>query len=71
MNSNKNYDSKSSSIMNSRYSINRDRNDFKIVEVQCIRNNQVSDGKMELISVKSHLGEKMRPGDIFLGNRDS
>ena len=67
MNSNKNNHSKSASIMNSRYSVNHDRNDFKIVEVQCIRNNQSFDGNMDLISVKSHLGDKMRPGDIFLG----
>ena len=53
--------------LNSRHSINSDRRDFKIVEVQCIFNKQSHDGNMNLITIRSHLGEKMRPGDIFLG----
>jgi len=40
---------------------------LKLVNVQCIRNNQVQDGNVELINVRTHLGEKIYPGDIFLG----
>lgn len=40
---------------------------LKIVTVQCIFNNQVNDGNVNLISVRTHLGEKVFPGDIFLG----
>ncbi len=43
------------------------KNHLKVVTVQCIRNNQVQDGNVELISVRTHLGEKVYPGDIFLG----
>jgi len=53
--------------LNSRYSINADRKDYKIVEVQCIHNAQSADGNVALLTVRSHLGEKMRPGDIFYG----
>jgi len=52
--------------MNSRFSINADRRDWKIVEVQCIHSNQANENK-GLITVRSHLGEKMRPGDVFYG----
>jgi hypothetical protein len=55
--------------LNSKYSIHADRRDFKIVEVQCIHNNQSKDGNVNLITVRSHLGEKMRPGDVYLGIR--
>jgi len=64
MNSNKNPVNTS---LNSKYSINADRRDWKIVEVQCIHNNQSHDGNINLITVRSHLGEKMRPGDVFYG----
>jgi len=54
--------------LNSKYSINADRKDWKIVEVQCIHNkNTGGDGNVGLITVRTHLGEKMRPGDIFHG----
>lgn len=68
MNSNKN---PLNTSLNSKHSINADRRDWKIVEVQCIFNNQSHDGNMNLITVKSHLGEKMRAGDIFLGKFNS
>ena len=38
---------------------------FKIVTVQCIFNNRSDD--TEMITVKSHLGNKIKAGDIFLG----
>jgi len=41
---------------------------FKVVTVQCIHNNQQgSDGEVKLITIRSHLGGKIRPGDIFYG----
>lgn len=40
---------------------------FKIVTVQCIRNNNKNEGNMNLISARTHLGKKVRPGDIFYG----
>lgn len=39
---------------------------FKIVNVQCILNNQ-DNSEVKLITIRSHLGGKIRPGDIFLG----
>jgi hypothetical protein len=53
--------------MNSKYSIHSERKDFRIVEVQCIYNTQTHDGNLNLITVRSHLGEKMRPGDVYYG----
>jgi hypothetical protein len=35
-----------------------------IVDVCCVRNGDTDE---QTINIKSHLGEKMRPGDIFLG----
>lgn len=43
------------------------KNELKIVTVQCILNNSTQDGDVNLISVRTHLGEKIYPGDIFLG----
>ena len=43
------------------------KKDFKIVTVQCILNNSVQDGDMNLLSIRTHLGEKIYPGDIMLG----
>ena len=60
-------ESSNNTSLNSKYSVNAERRDFKIVEVQCIFNKQSHDGNINLITVRSHLGEKMRPGDIFLG----
>lgn len=41
---------------------------FKVVTVNCIYNNQQGlDGEVKLFSIRSHLGGKIRPGDIFLG----
>lgn len=41
---------------------------FKVVTVQCIHNNQQgSDGEVKLMTIRSHLGGKIRPGDIFYG----
>ncbi len=39
-------------------------NRFKVVTVQCIANNKSG---ADLITCRSHLGGKIRPGDIFLG----
>ena len=40
---------------------------LKIVTVQCILNNKTQDGNMNLLSIRTHLGEKIRPGDIYYG----
>lgn len=40
---------------------------LKVVTVQCILNNQVNDGNVNLLSIRTHLGEKVYPGDIFYG----
>jgi len=51
-------------LANSRISLNHDKNEFMIVDVCCVRNGDTDE---QTINIKSHLGEKMRPGDIFLG----
>ena len=43
------------------------KKDLKIVTVQCILNNKTQDGNVNLLSIRTHLGEKIRPGDIFYG----
>merc|ERR1712151_1022719 len=43
------------------------KKDLKIVTVECIRNNQTQDGNVNLLSIRTHLGEKVRPGDIVYG----
>jgi len=43
-----------------------EKNKFKIVEVQCIVNSENS-GNYNLITLKSHLGNIIKPGDIFYG----
>ena len=41
---------------------------FKIVTVNCIYNNQQGlDGEVKLLTIRSHLGGKIRTGDVFLG----
>lgn len=40
---------------------------LKIVTVQCIFNNSVQDGNRNLLSIRTHLGEKVHPGDVFYG----
>ncbi len=44
---------------------NNNHNQFKTVTVQCFRN--IEGGDYKLITTRSHLGGKIRPGDIFLG----
>jgi nonsense-mediated mRNA decay protein 3 len=43
------------------------KKDLKYVTVQCILNNQVKDGNADILSIRTHLGEKIRPGDIYYG----
>lgn len=43
------------------------KKDFKIVNVQCMSNKEFNSENNNLITVKSHLGSNMRPGDIFYG----
>lgn len=44
---------------------NNSKREIKSVTVQCIFNNRPDD--TEMITVKSHLGKKIKPGDIYLG----
>jgi hypothetical protein len=43
------------------------KRDLKVVTVQCILNDKTQDGNVNLLSIKTHLGEKIRPGDIYYG----
>ena len=43
-----------------------EKNDFKIVNVKCMRNNQ-SNKNNEIIEIRTHLGKNMRPGNVFYG----
>jgi hypothetical protein len=47
---------------------NHNYNQFKIATVQCISNNQqTQEGEVKLITTRTHLGGKIRPGDIVMG----
>lgn len=45
---------------------NMSKNDFKIVNVKCIRNSP-NRKQNEVIEIRTHLGKNMRPGNVFYG----
>jgi len=47
--------------------IDKKRNKFRIVNVQCINNEKLKDGEMNVITVRCRLGTQIRAGDIYYG----
>lgn len=45
---------------------NMSKNDFKIVNVKCVRNSP-NRKQNEVIEIRTHLGKNMRPGNVFYG----
>jgi len=45
----------------------RENHKFKIVTVHCTKVKKTQDGEQKLYSFRCHLGDKIRPGDIFYG----
>ena len=55
----------SQSVYSVRYEQKIEENKFKIVNVKCIKNKNKNDD--EVLEIRSFLGNKIRPGDIFYG----